>query len=707
MTHAELQCSAVERIEAWLMEERRQRILHTSDGQLDSVAEPGLGHCRYEWDQRGDLVGIVEADGRSTAYEYDDARRLLRASNSGGAVTLYRYDGNDRLVEIDSPEQPRCFEYDESGRPRVTYRGIAGAVAYRYDQQGRVMEYRTAVISCEQEYDNAGRIAVLRQTINGLPLEIRQQYDSSGRLVQMLIPGASLEYDWDERGRPGRVRMNGAEVVRFDYVDAQKVSRMVLANGVVESSRADGVDGRPLARHWARHDEILGSLLYSYTAAGKIISNGILDYEYDALGRLQSARQRNTNHEWRYEYDAMGQRMAPAGLSDSREYTFDDAGQLAEVRRNGEIVARFSYDGKGRLAMMRTAHAVERYLYGAADELMAVTDEDGSPLRQYLRTPFGCVAEVANGSIRFFHQDERGNSLFVTDAAAQVIARHECDPYGLPVCASDVPQWFAGRMWNPVTELYYFGSRWYDPKSGRFLTPDTYTAAPDDARLIHPLVSGASQVWLREQFLSDWLRHPRARNRYAFCGNDPVNCVDPNGHWSFGRVLLMILGAIWTLPNTIFGLLIEITCLIGEVVRWLVWLVSAGNVSWATPGFDAAASGRLNAFALVFKGGWLGSFSSLLGITFGNVFFVYKDWESDPVLASGGTVSPPAYGGAETFPIRDALYEHELRHTVQYGWFGPFFHLGLPLFGIYEWDVILHGYRNSWLESNARDYGGI
>jgi hypothetical protein len=48
------------------------------------------------------------------------------------------------------------------------------------------------------------------------------------------------------------------------------------------------------------------------------------------------------------------------------------------------------------------------------------------------------------------------------------------------------------------------------------------------------------------------------------------------------------------------------------------------------------------------------------------------------------------------------LYEHELRHTNQYGWLGPFFHLGLPLFGVYEWQVILDGYQNSWLERDAR-----
>ena len=703
MSHSVLQESALSRLEGWLAEEGRSRSVQSAGDLLESVNEAGRGLCRYEWNGAGDLVRITEADGSSKNYEYDEQRRLTFVRHSDGSVSRYRYDGAGRLAEIDSREQRRRFEYDELGRPCIAHRGNAGAVVYRYDAQGRVVEYRTAVISCEQEYDADGRVVLLRQTLGGVSLEIRQQYDAKGRLARMILPGALIDYEWEKKGRPVRVLANGSELAQFEYSDSEKTTRIVLSNGVVESSRADRIDGRPVTQEWSRNEKVLGALAYSYTAAGKIASNGLVDYSYDGAGRLKQAECHGAAGGWRCDYAAMRNGIAP--LHDG--YTFDEAGQLTEVRRDGELIAQFSYDGKGRVALMRTCDGTERYLYGPSDELLAVTDANGTPLRQYVRTPLGCLAELAGEETHFYHQDERGASHFVTDNRGELVATHICDPYGVPLAQSSLPPWFAGRIWNPVVELYYFGARWYDPRMRAFLTPDTYTAAPDDERLMNPLLNGAEQVWLRGELLRDWLRHPRSRNLYAFCSDDPVNCVDPNGHWSFGRVLLMILGAIWTLPNTIFGLLIEITCLVGEVVRWLVWLVTAGNVSWATPGFDVAASGRLNAFALVFKGGWLGSFSSLLGITFGNVFFVYKDWESDPTLGGGGDVSPTAYGGSVTFPVHDALYEHELRHTVQYGWFGPFFHLGLPVFGIYEWDVILHGYRNSWLESNARAYGGI
>jgi hypothetical protein len=89
------------------------------------------------------------------------------------------------------------------------------------------------------------------------------------------------------------------------------------------------------------------------------------------------------------------------------------------------------------------------------------------------------------------------------------------------------------------------------------------------------------------------------------------------------------------------------------------------------------------------------------------VIFVYKKWEDDPSYGGTGLVFPRAYDGKVSLPRNQALYEHELRHTNQYGWLGPFFHLGLPLFGVYEWDVILHGYRDAALEEDARDHAGV
>ena len=500
--------------------------------------------------------------------------------------------------------------------------------------------------------------------------------------------------------------------------------------------------------------------MWSTTAEGS--------YAYDAFSRLSGVRDVDGSR-WTYDYDRAGNltgvdgcgrdgthrpplqlafrgdrllgvsaerdgatyddRGALTGIVDGAHawaWRYDAAGRLVQVRRDADVVGRLRYDHKGRLVVAswgrldagagdgeagRSLRVGERYVYGAGDELLAVTDLAGAPVRVPLRSPWAVHAEALTGptgsSLRYLHHDDRGTLWLSTGEAGEVLAEYDYDAFGLPLAdpppEAPVPT-FGGRPLVPGIGCYYFGARWYHPRLRRFLTRDTWTARPDDQRLVHPALPGRRQGLARAEQIPDWLRHPGLADAYTFCGDDPVNRADPNGHWSFGAVVLSLLGAVWTLPNTIVGLALEISCLIGEVVRWLAWTVSLGKVSWETPGFDVAASTRLNAFAVVFRGGWLGSFSSLLGITFGNVFFVNGRWEELPEFSGRGDVLPRAYHGKVRLPRSKSLYEHELRHTNQYGWLGPFFHLGLPIFGFYEWDVILHGYRDAWTERDARDH---
>ncbi|MBP5761172.1 MAG: RHS repeat-associated core domain-containing protein [Verrucomicrobia bacterium] len=61
---------------------------------------------------------------------------------------------------------------------------------------------------------------------------------------------------------------------------------------------------------------------------------------------------------------------------------------------------------------------------------------------------------------------------------------------------------FQGREYDYDTALYYFRNRWYEPETGRWLSPDPIG------------ISGGL-------------------NLYTFCGNDPVNFIDPDGLWTF------------------------------------------------------------------------------------------------------------------------------------------------------------------------------
>lgn len=689
--------------------------------QADAAGLPlrvreGAGLSAYGW-RGGELTSITEPDGTRFDYRYGEDGRLLELLRDGATQARYRYDAAGRLAAIDRDANPLAHDYDAQGRLVRTRRGDAGSWLYRWAGQ-RVTEARSEREASRFEHDTGGRLVGITQTVDGLALSLRQQFDAAGRLASIDFPdwGQRITFGWDTRNRPVSVRWNGAPVVRLGSDDARRLSWLQGADGLRAMTWHEAGSGRAVRQWFGHRRQVLCEIELERDAQFRLVREDERRYRYDAHGRLAEA----DGHA--YRYDACGNAAVDAELhfdrhgnvasvrcaGEERVYRYNGAHELTSLLVDGECVAHCAYDHKGRLVLKSGPAGTERYLYGPDDALLAVADGQGRPLLIVLRLPTGIVGLVdfrhdANGLARTLLCDHGGNLIH-----ADVPLRYS--PFGIPDSDGEagLPPIFRGRLWHTELGLYRIGSRWYDPRLARFLTPDSHTGAPDDERLVNPFVPAVQQRMARARCLGEWLREPALRNRHAYCSNDPVNRFDPNGHWSFGGVLLSLLGVLWTLPNTAFGLAIEVSCLIGEVVRWLVYAVTLGHVSWQTPGFDVASSSRLDAFALVFKGGWIGSFESLLGITFGNVIFVNGEYEEHPAFkALPDPVAPPAYNGTVTIPKAQALYEHELRHVNQYSWWGPFFHLGLPLFGIYEWDVILNGYQDASLEKDAREHGGF
>jgi RHS repeat-associated protein len=649
---------------------RAEELLAAFHRQADAERRADRSILRF--DAHGDVIEIREADGEGITFEYDANRRLVRAGDA-----YYRYGDNDRLGSVERHGVRFSYEHDTQGRVVLERRGNAGAVVYRYDDRGRMILGRTATISTEQEFDSAGRIVAIRQIRDGVTIAAELEYDARGRLLRLALADCETRYFWDDSGAPVRVEIGPRARVEFDS------SGLSFSNGVCEQIGS--------SRTVWRGDEVLWSREYAYGTNGLLEYDGERRYEYDAVGQLIRAEERGVEIP-----------LSEGTGFDGWTHRFNDTDQLTEVRYLGNCAATFEYDHKGRLAVAGD----ERYLYGPMDELLAVTDRQGCVRRAYVHTVLGCLAEVRDGRVYFLHNDERGTCRIVTDEGGNVAARFAYQPFGAPAAASpDFRPVFGGHVWHADVRLHYCGARWYDPAARRFLTPDTYTARPDDARLVNPVLPASQQAGMRSLLMAEWAKQPRARDRFAYCGNDPVNQVDPSGHWSFGGVLLMLLGVIWSMPNTLLALAIEITCIAFEPIRALV-SVFRGHPRF-TVGFDAGASSRLSTFAIAFRGGWFGSFDSMLAFTFGNIFFLNQDWESNFVIKQPGDVQPLAYNGAVTLTRKQALFEHMLRHTNQCSWFGPFFHLGVPLFGFYWWFRWLGGGAESWFERDAREHGGV
>ena len=79
---------------------------------------------------------------------------------------------------------------------------------------------------------------------------------------------------------------------------------------------------------------------------------------------------------------------------------------------------------------------------------------------------------------------------------------------------------YRGYYYDEETGLYYLNSRYYDPETGRFISPDSL-------KYLEPETCNGL-------------------NLYAYCGNNPVMFVDPTGHslLAFIFAALLIAGGI-------------------------------------------------------------------------------------------------------------------------------------------------------------------
>ncbi|MBQ7890026.1 MAG: RHS repeat-associated core domain-containing protein, partial [Erysipelotrichaceae bacterium] len=136
------------------------------------------------------------------------------------------------------------------------------------------------------------------------------------------------------------------------------------------------------------------------------------------------------------------------------------------------------------------------------------------------------------------------------------------------------PLLYRGYVYDRETKLYYLNSRYYDPETGRFLNTDIYPS------------TGQGLI---------------GNNMYAYCLNNPINCVDPSGQFA----LLPFLGA---MAGGALG---------GAVISTLSYVVASG-----LSGDEMTSAGLFNAAV---SGALSGAIGGAIGTITGPIFTMNAD----------------------------------------------------------------------------------
>jgi RHS repeat-associated protein len=480
----------------------------------------GLEPEHYSVDLAGRLTKVQQGT-QFWTFDYDAQNRLAARTDAAGSSIDYGYDAADRPTQVTLPSNRSYrFSYDPNGnRTEVTMPDLGI----------HLLDYTP--INLEASYAPPGNSAYVTS------------YDTDRRVNQVTLPGGRTEtYSYDNGNRStGLVYPEAAVVLTYASGDAtQRVSRITrapvgggasqatafsyngsLVTGTTWSGAASGQYTYAYDSNFLLKSMVLNSgadtvttlltrdndgLLtamgpFTFTRSGPAgdpsqISDGTLTIAlgYDLLGRIESRTHSvggQPKYAVQFTYDTVG-RIARkvetiAGTAQTYDYAYDADSQLSEVRREGVVVERYTYDpNRNRLS---------RQLGNNASQIASYDDQDR--LFQH-----GAVAYQFNAD---GYLTQRGNDTFQYSTTGELLQAtvggqtltYAYDGLRRRVSRTDAAGTTQYLYGNPVEDLQVSNSR--DPAG--VLTTYYY----DDGRRLFALQRGN----IRYYVATDHLGSPR------------------------------------------------------------------------------------------------------------------------------------------------------------------------------------------------------
>lgn len=504
--------------------EKRSKTIHAESGDITSVY---LKEGCLDADEN--KLRVTESFTINTDRQYqkcynarDELVSLTYRSHTGGDIAVnYTYDSFHNLIKADTPAVTDDYIYNSNGKRSVKSVNttlFSHNYSYVYQYVGALQRFNYTLFNLKYRFmpkkdangRNIGRVIsdYKKNTVIGSEnITYRKIGDHATNMPAAIWFGSgkqikdSIKYRYDKCGNITEVYENGHLSVRYAY---DKLNRLIREDNKPRNMTVE----------------------YSYD------QNGNITNQCKCLFTLKEDLSGENVHHYRYVYDGdklvsyNGGSISYNNLGNpdvyrSKQVEWQYGNRLVKL---GNIT--FGYDGLGR----RSFKTGIQFLYDNENKL--IYQSNGL---EFIYDNSGIAGLVYQNEVYFYRKDAQGNIIAILDSTGAVVVKYAYDAWGrhnitdgsgeqitdLNHIANLNPFRYRGYYYDTETQLYYLQTRYYDPETGRFISQDDIDYA--DPETINGL------------------------NLYAYCANNPVMNVDPNGN-SF---LLFILGLI--LAGAIIG----------------------------------------------------------------------------------------------------------------------------------------------------------
>lgn len=465
--------------------------LTTNDGALQDL--------RYQFDNAGNVK--ILTDSRNTAtqsFTYDDLNRLTSAIGQTYGAKYYRYDSIGNMIEKEGVK----YNYGEDGAgPHALTSGDNGLKTvydangnmiskdnkiFEYDAQNHLVKAKTPAAQREVTLDVS-----LTAGWNFISVPFIPQDSRIGEVLSSIQPGA--DYDQASRYNPLKQAFesyNNTSYNQFDTVEYGRGYVIYVTNPsgakLTLSGRTPGsVWQMPLRSGW----NLVGTPSAEPVKVSDAFSSLVYGADYDRVVKYNSST-------GAYEDLTINDNLQPGGAY--YIHALKDATWNIQPGYSQEAT-EFVYDGDGGRVKKTTGASTAIYI-GSLYEV-----ENGIAKKHIFLGANRIVTKESTGGAYYCHSDHLGSSNIVTDQTGNQVTLTEFTPYGSVIKqtgAYDPKYKFTGKELDS-TGLYYYGARYYDAETGRFITADPTVQHPYD---------------------------PQDLNRYSYARSNPLRYTDPSGY---------------------------------------------------------------------------------------------------------------------------------------------------------------------------------